>query len=65
MIERNEYCIDVVNQSRAIQKSLKSLDRLILEKHLNSCVMSIFKKQSSKERGRIIKELLDVYNLSD
>lgn len=36
MIESGEYCIDVLNQTLAIQYSLKSLDSVILEGHLQT-----------------------------
>lgn len=65
MINKGEYCIDVINQSRAIQKSLKSLDRLVLEKHFKTCVTEILRSHNQKERERIIKELLSIYEICD
>ncbi|GMQ95079.1 MAG: metal-sensitive transcriptional regulator [Patescibacteria group bacterium] len=61
-IEKNKYCIDVLNQSFSIQESLKSLDALFLENHLNDCVKkSINKKGESK---KTIDELLKIYKLA-
>ncbi len=60
MIENNEYCIDLLDQSLAIQNSIKSLDALILERHLRIHVADQFKNQ--KERA--IKELLKVFKRS-
>ncbi|KKS80062.1 MAG: hypothetical protein UV54_C0017G0008 [Candidatus Beckwithbacteria bacterium GW2011_GWA2_43_10] len=57
MIEGNEYCPDILDQSLSIQNSLKSLDNLILERHLRIHVAELFK--SDKERA--IKELLKIY----
>ncbi len=57
MIENDEYCIDILNQSAAIQASLKSLDALVLERHLVAHV----KKQFKTEPNRAIKELLKVF----
>lgn len=57
MIEVDEYCTDLLDQSLAIQNSLKSLDSLILERHLKIHVADQFKNQ--KERA--IKELLKVF----
>lgn len=57
MIEENEYCTHLLDQSFAIQNSLKSLDALILERHLRIHVADQFKSQ--KERA--IKELLKVF----
>lgn len=38
MIERHDYCIDILNQLRAVRSSLKSLEVAVLEKHLHHCV---------------------------
>lgn len=57
MIETNEYCTDILDQSLAIQNSLKSLDVLILERHLRTHAVDQFK--SDKERA--VKELLKVF----
>ncbi len=36
MIEDEKYCMDILTQSLAIQKSLASLNKLILENHLRT-----------------------------
>ncbi|MGK2854673.1 MAG: metal-sensitive transcriptional regulator, partial [Microbacteriaceae bacterium] len=38
MIESEEYCIDIVTQSLAVQKGLSSLNKLIVENHLRTHV---------------------------
>jgi DNA-binding FrmR family transcriptional regulator len=38
MIEEDTYCVDIIHQSRAVQKSLKKLDLFLLEDHLKTCV---------------------------
>ena len=60
MIEKDEYCVDLLNQSLAIQNSLKSLDGLILERHLRIHVADQFRYQKEKA----IKELLKVFKQS-
>ncbi|HUW21507.1 MAG TPA: metal-sensing transcriptional repressor [Candidatus Bathyarchaeia archaeon] len=60
MVEKEEYCVDLLSQSLAIQNSLKSLDGLILERHLRTHVADQFKNQ--KERA--VKELLKVFKQS-
>jgi len=57
MIEADEYCTDVLDQSLAIQNSLKSLDSVILEKHLRVHVVSQFKNN----REKAVKELVKVF----
>lgn len=43
MIESGDYCIDILNQSLAVQCALKKLDEAILEDHLTCCVVKQIK----------------------
>lgn len=49
MIDADEYCIDVLNQSLAIQNSLKSLDSVLLERHLSTHVAHQFHNGESEK----------------
>jgi CsoR family transcriptional regulator, copper-sensing transcriptional repressor len=44
MVENDDYCIDVIHQSQAIQSALKEADSITLENHLNTCVVEHIKK---------------------
>jgi len=44
MIESDEYCLDIVHQSIAVQAALKEADRKILENHLKTCTANDIKK---------------------
>lgn len=57
MIEGDEYCIDLLNQSLAIQNSLKSLDAVLFERHLETHVAHQFKN----EEGKATLELVDLF----
>ncbi len=59
MVEKDEYCIDVVHQLLAIQSSLKQIDNLILENHLNTCVSDAIKKGQGK---KVIDEVMKVFS---
>lgn len=61
-VEGEEYCIDVLKKSLAIQSALKSLDSLMLEKHLDSCVKGNMK--GGKRSVELREELLQLYALS-
>lgn len=54
MIDEDEYCIDLLNQSLAIQNSLKSLDAVLFERHLNTHVTDQFKKTPDKAINEIV-----------
>ncbi|MFS8159806.1 MAG: metal-sensitive transcriptional regulator, partial [Candidatus Roizmanbacteria bacterium] len=38
MMERDEYCIDIMHQIVAVQSGLKKAGNLLLENHLSSCL---------------------------
>ncbi len=54
MIETDEYCMDLLNQSLAIQNSLKSLDSVLFERHLNTHVSHQFEKEPAKAVGELV-----------
>lgn len=58
MIEDNEYCIDILNQSYAVQSAMKKLDEVILEDHLKNCVTHKIKAGQGDEAA---KEVLEVF----
>lgn len=64
MIENEDYCMDIITQSLAIQKSLGSLNKLLVENHLRTHVTDMFDAGGS-ERDDAIAELLKVFELSN
>jgi CsoR family transcriptional regulator, copper-sensing transcriptional repressor len=64
MIENEDYCVDLITQSLAIQKSLGSLNKLLVENHLKTHVTEMF-EQGGETREAAIAELLTVYELSN
>lgn len=64
-IEDENYCIDILTQSLAIQKSLRSLNKLVLENHMKTHVKHGMCKGSDKEQDELIDELLQLYELSN
>ena len=64
MIEQDAYCIDVLKQTQAIQKAIDKLNTLILEDHLASCVTTAIRGNKPKERERVLKELMSVFETS-
>lgn len=58
MIEDDRYCVDIVHQSLAVQKSLKKLDALIMSDHIKHCVVDQAKVGNSE---KITEELLKIF----
>lgn len=61
MVEANEYCIDVLHQSQAVQKALKETDNLMLENHLKTCATDAIGKGRKDEA---IAEVMTVFKKS-
>ncbi len=61
MLEEDAYCVDIIKQTQAVQAAINRLNALILERHLNACVTTAIRSNDSKERERVINELLDVF----
>jgi CsoR family transcriptional regulator, copper-sensing transcriptional repressor len=57
MIERREYCIDILQQTAALRAAVDSVALLILEDHVQGCVRSAAKQVDA---DRYVEEVLDV-----
>ena len=44
LIEKDTYCDDVLNQIAAVQSALNSVGKLLLEQHLNTCLIDRIQK---------------------
>lgn len=60
MVEENKYCIDIITQTSAIRNALKSVEDVLLEGHLSSCVVDQIKSGKDK---KAVAEILKVYKL--
>ena len=61
MVQDNEYCIDILTQSLAVQGALKETDALILKNHLQGCVVEDIKNGKVDET---IEEIMKVFGKS-
>ena len=64
MIDKEEYCMDIITQSLAIQKSLSSLNKLILENHLRTHITDNLSSTDEKRQAEAVNELLGLYELT-
>ena len=64
MIENEEYCMDIITQSLSIQKSLRSLNKLLVENHLRTHVSEMF-AAGGEQQELAVDELLKVYELNN
>ena len=64
-ITDDTYCMDVLTQSLAIQKSLASLNKLILERHLRMHIADKMASDDKAQQSKAIEELLNLYELNN
>ena len=64
MIENEDYCVDIITQSLAIQKSLRSLNKLLVENHLRTHVTTMF-AAGGEHADHAVDELLRVFELGN
>jgi DNA-binding FrmR family transcriptional regulator len=64
-IDQEAYCMDILTQGLAIQKSLASLNKLILENHLRTHVSDMLGTKDEKQHEKAVAELLSLYELNN
>ena len=57
MIDEDRYCDDILIQLSAVDKSIKSLANLLLEKHMKSCV----KENLLNWNDIVLDEIIDLF----
>ena len=57
MVEEEAYCIDVIRQIQAVQSALNKVSKIILEEHLNSCLITAVRGEDDEERERLLQEI--------
>lgn len=60
MVENKAYCIDIITQTSAIKQALSNVEDILLEDHLQSCVVTQIK---AGKTTKATEEILHVYQL--
>ncbi len=60
MINDDRYCIDIVRQIQAIKSALISVEGIVLNDHLNTCVETALKSDNIEQRREKVEELVAV-----
>lgn len=63
MLEEEQYCMDILTQSLAIQKSLASLSKLTLQNHIETHIKDMLSSQDEQQQQQAIEELSRLYEL--
>ena len=64
LIDDEKYCMDILTQSLAIQRSLGSLNKLELENHLRTHIVADFSTDDDVRKDKALIELLGLYDIA-
>lgn len=62
MVEEDRYCVDVMKQTYAIRRAIKKLEKILIEGHLNSCVVEGVREG---REDQVLGELVELYAMGD
>ncbi len=62
MVEEEKYCVDILLQLAAVEGALEQVQKLLLGRHIESCVADAMRSGSARERQRKIEELIEVFS---
>lgn len=61
MVEQDAYCMEVIHQIHAVQSALNKISAMILDDHLNSCVIAAVRGENPDDRERVLKEIAELF----
>ena len=61
MVDDDQYCVDVLKQTYAVERALKKFEAAMLESHIATCVPSGFREGRDAE---MVRELAELFELS-
>jgi DNA-binding FrmR family transcriptional regulator len=63
MVEEEQYCIDIINQITAAEKALSGVARIIMKRHVESCVSSaIIQGEGQTKIDELINAVFKIAN---
>ena len=61
MIEQDRYCMDILAQTRSVTSALRSVEDIIMENHLNTCVRHAFASNDPADQQDKIDEVMTLF----
>lgn len=61
MVEEDQYCVDILRQTFAVERALQKFEAAVLDSHLKHCVPAGFHEGRDEE---MIRELAELFELS-
>jgi DNA-binding FrmR family transcriptional regulator len=60
MVEEERYCVDVLTQIASVHEALRSVGKVLMRNHLETCVTQGLRDGDATSADRIRQELLDI-----
>ena len=60
MVDENRYCVDILTQTAAVTAAIRTVEGLIMENHLNTCVADAMRSQDPQEQREKVDEVMAV-----
>lgn len=61
MVEKDAYCLDIVNQNHAVIEALRKINSMVLEGYLGVCAWDAVNLKDSKKRQKAVREMVKLY----
>lgn len=61
MVEEDQYCVDILKQTYAVQRAIDKFEGILLHGHLNTCVPNGMREGREQE---VIAELEELFELA-
>jgi len=62
MVEKDAYCMDIINQNHAVIEALRKVNQMILEGYLGECAFDAVNSKSAKKRKQAVAELVTLFS---
>ena len=62
MLEEDKYCVDILKQTFAIRRAIEKVEAILLEGHLETCVVEGVRNGRERE---VLGELAELYTLAN
>ena len=62
MVEEDKYCVNILKQTYAVRRAIEKVEAILLEGHLDTCVVEGIRGGRDKE---VLGELVELYNLAN
>ena len=63
MLEKDVYCIDIMQQNLAVIGLLRSAHEQLMENHLKTCFKTAMESKNEKRKREMTREIMEVSKL--